>query len=794
MRRAAIAAPSRPYPGIVSFQYLDHPIFFCRNEDSERLLRMATIYRGVLLCGVQGCGKSSLVNAGLLPRAVEGNFVATRLRLQPEPGKEIVIERISLQEEGKPPYLRSLFSESSVDQSRLVVPVDELARSVCGWTGDGYPLLIFDQFEEFITLFEEAPRGKARADALEAQKGVEAFIVSAVRDHSLRLKLLFSFREDYLAKLNKLFIQCPDLADISLRLAPLRTESLDEIIRGPFERCPGQFGRELPDTLMASLAEAIRERTGSGELNLSEVQLACKRLWNFTDPETEFRRKGVQGLLEDELEESLGTTGRLRSASISLLNRMVTQEGLRNVISEQDLVASTSKEDGYPTAEVMNALNALVTDTHLVRRERREDVVFYTILSEFLVPWIRKQKEMRRLQLQRRKWLRIAGLLAVVAAIAIGVAYYVEQYRGKDVRVGNAETRANRAEKAARAADDRALQAYRRLETESRLGADAHKKLEEETKLRTESNKKLQEANDRVIQQQVEADKLAKEKAAVLESLRRAQEKADADLQVEQRKLASAQEAAKQLEESTEKLRNENAQLKKVIVNPKGWVNPDDGLTYVWIPPGEFWMGCVPGDKECAKDETPRHRVKISKGFWIGQTEVTRAAYWEVLKRDPSKFDGPNDPVQNVTWGAAVKFCAASGGRLPTEAEWEYAARGGRDGLIYPRGNTISERDAKITSPLVIMTDAVKSYKPNGFGLYDMDGNVREWVADYYDNYQPGLATDPSGPKAGKYRVLRGGYWESFDKGARASFRDRSVPESTDSSIGFRCARELPSP
>src|SRR4029079_17468029 len=104
---------------------------------------------------------------------------------------------------------------------------------------------------------------------------------------------------------------------------------------------------------------------------------------------------------------------------------------------------------------------------------------------------------------------------------------------------------------------------------------------------------------------------------------------------------------------------------------------PKDGLKYVWIPKGTYQMGCSPGDDECMDREKPPHTVTISQGFWIGQTEVTQEAYRLVKGVNPSSFKGPNRPVDNLSWEDARSYCEAVGFRLPTEAEWEYAARAG---------------------------------------------------------------------------------------------------------------------
>ncbi len=220
-------------------------------------------------------------------------------------------------------------------------------------------------------------------------------------------------------------------------------------------------------------------------------------------------------------------------------------------------------------------------------------------------------------------------------------------------------------------------------------------------------------------------------------------------------------------------------------------VNPRDGLEYTWIPPGEFVMGCVPGDDECYPEERPAHAVKLTHGFWLGRTEVPVQAYERFVRatgRDmpeepgagamPGYNDGwrkKSHPMVKVTWEEAGAFCRWSGGRLPTEAEWEYAARGGVAGLKYPWGNDRSHDQANYWrtggTDRWLYTAPVGSFPPNAYGLYDMAGNVYEWVGDWFSEtyYEDSPLTDPGGPVE---RAASGGArWRRiFEPGGAAHF------------------------
>jgi formylglycine-generating enzyme required for sulfatase activity len=209
-------------------------------------------------------------------------------------------------------------------------------------------------------------------------------------------------------------------------------------------------------------------------------------------------------------------------------------------------------------------------------------------------------------------------------------------------------------------------------------------------------------------------------------------------------------------------------------------VNPKDGLAYLWIPPGKFMMGCSPGDAACDEDEKPPREVTIAKGFWIGQTLVTQGAYKRVTGENPSFFHGSDQlPVENVNLVDVHEYCSQVGMRMLSEAEWEYAARANNpasryaddlDAIAWYKGNSNGR------------THEVANKKPNAWQLYDMLGNLWEWMSD---PLKPG---DPSSV------VQRGGSWNTRAQGIRVSNRGLGAGGAEHNYSGFRCAGDADAP
>ena len=207
---------------------------------------------------------------------------------------------------------------------------------------------------------------------------------------------------------------------------------------------------------------------------------------------------------------------------------------------------------------------------------------------------------------------------------------------------------------------------------------------------------------------------------------------------------------------------------------------------------GSFQMGNASDD--AYKDEKPVHKVTVS-AFYLGETEVTQALWEAIMGDNPSRFKGGKHPVENVSWNdcnefilklneiTGYQFC------LPTEAEWEYAARGGKKGhgYKYAGKNTIKSIAWYIENS-DNKTHTVKGKSPNELGLYDMSGNVWEWCSDWYDKYSRESQTNPQGSYSGIYPVLRGGCWNSNDWYCRVSNRSYNNPKFSDDGYGFRLA------
>jgi formylglycine-generating enzyme required for sulfatase activity/predicted DNA-binding WGR domain protein len=248
------------------------------------------------------------------------------------------------------------------------------------------------------------------------------------------------------------------------------------------------------------------------------------------------------------------------------------------------------------------------------------------------------------------------------------------------------------------------------------------------------------------------------------------------------------------------------------VADPPGTTTNSIGMKLVPIPAGTFLMGSPEEEEDRSNDEV-QHEVTLTKDFYLGMTQVTQAQYEKVMGKRPSKFQGDEVsgrdssefPVETVSWYDAVEFCeklsslpeekkAGRVYRLPTEAEWEYACRAGSttafsfggeveflDDYAWYGNKLYGRKWCGRTHPVALM-------KPNGWGLYDMHGNVEEWCADWYGDYPKDAVNDPTGPIEGSMRVNRGGCWVSTAASCRSAERCEGYPPGGGNSLGFRIA------
>ena len=231
-------------------------------------------------------------------------------------------------------------------------------------------------------------------------------------------------------------------------------------------------------------------------------------------------------------------------------------------------------------------------------------------------------------------------------------------------------------------------------------------------------------------------------------------------------------------------------------------VNPIDGMRLIYIPAGEFTMGSSKYDRDLETNEVPQHSVTLD-AYWISQTQVTNAMYNQCVASGACAYSAGHEinphyldpayndhPVVYVTWQSAMNYCTWSGGRLPTEAEWEKAARGS-GGQKYAWGNNSAAEE------LVNANNTYDSTTPAGqfsqgaspYGVLDMGGNVREWVWDWYDPYyyQYTPADNPAGPVEGEKKVLKGASFSDIYRFTRPANRLAHDPTSPGANRGFRC-------
>ncbi|HEX6107112.1 MAG TPA: hypothetical protein VFZ26_16100 [Gemmatimonadales bacterium] len=445
-------APEVPYRGISSYRLRDAGVLFARDEQIERLTQLITVYRGALVFGESGVGKTSMLNAGFVPEALALGYLPERVRLRRDPAAPIVIEHVGLETsasgltlpsnfavEGSGPEPSAMSTAERLGAGRsLALGIEEFRALLAALGPEHGALLVFDQFEELVTLFEDAPSTEELPGSLALQQRIFDLLVEALTSTTLAAKFVFSMREDYLGRLAPFLSRVPDLRERFVHVDALRGSDLQRIVRGPIERFADSYAGRMPEATLTEIVRRFQARVGVGAVNLSEVQIVCRRLWDEPAERARLEQEGIGAVIDGYFSEQFARSSTEEKAAIkAVMSCLVTSGGTRNWVSADDLLTRVEEETGAPRAGLEHLVRELDREgRRLVTSEERQNVTYYTILSEFLVPRIRTWQEERRFAEERARHEAAARqarqrfrLMLLLALLALAVYIGWEQYR-----------------------------------------------------------------------------------------------------------------------------------------------------------------------------------------------------------------------------------------------------------------------------------------------------------------------------------------------------------------------------
>jgi len=461
--------------------------------------------------------------------------------VQPRIESEFIIERT----EGAHGQL--LPSMLVGDERRTVLSASALVSRLHNLKSGPPTILVFDQFEELHTLaFDQ--RDQHGSDALEAQSKIIETAVRLIRDPATPIRLLFVFREDYLAKFERLFYLCPELPDRFLRLTPPTSESLQNILRGPFttanlpQPC---WSHEITPELATILERELQPKGGRVTISLAQTQIVALQLWRSDSGEAPLRERGVDGLVEDYQEQAIASFGRERKLAESLLTFLITKEGTRKVLLEADALEQLHKEERASHKLGRNIFDRLV-ETRLVRRDYNRNAVSYEIVSEFLVPWILRLKLERATRQARSMWTKRVLALVVFLGLVFLWRYEATSIEAQKVRIVQESQRRAIAAEAARTEAENKLQ-----KTLSLIGASDN----ERVKALSEQLGELEKSSESQRSELQVANQLLTDKKVALDQ--------------SNARAVNAEKKAADLSEEIARVKAENEQLRFQIAMPR---------------------------------------------------------------------------------------------------------------------------------------------------------------------------------------------------------------------------------
>ena len=787
----AAPLPERPYKLLDYYEARDAAIFFGRRDETKHLTSLIHAHRLVLLYGASGTGKTSLLLAGAAPRLeqAEPPYETIYVRALEDPA--LVIRRT----------VRRRLPEADLPQDGSLVDfLDAATRAT-----DHTLVIVLDQFEEFFIRL--SPEFRA---AFIAELGA----LYDARD--VPVKVVLSLREDWLASVGEIEERIPEVFSTRVRLLPLTRDQARQAIMAPVERLGISYEPALVEQLLDDLTGGE-----SAAVMPPQLQLVCSALYDGLGPDERQitlaayeRLGGARGVLQKYLDDELARLGGDEQAlARSALEELVTSQSTKAVKDGGELALAL----GVDAPELEPVLEKLVRARLLRPVERAEAERAYELAHEYLIgeivlgPEAVARKEAEELLRQgvdnRRRFeaLLPAETFALIDAQCDRLRLDAEAQElmlrsalRHGASVGPWLVRMENAEQAL-ALTQEALLAPQGEPARRSLSAAAG---------------------------DIEPERVRPLVARLAASWRQARgtERACASdaLWALRPHLPRGLRLGLALSRSPRLMRRAALPLAGALVvvllialiqwGPRLWT-PRPEIDWVEVPAGQFLMGSdLEVDPDAYSDEMPPHEVYLD-AYRLNRYEITNAQYAQCVRatvcKEPGNLELLSDPdyadhpVVDVTWFDAQEFCDWMGGKLPTEAEWEYAARG-PDGPIYPWGDTFDDarlnfcdvncryegRDAAYDDGYE-RTAPVGSY-PDGAswcGALDMAGNVWEWVADWYDGdyYDRSPSRNPTGPSTGEYKVLRGGGWYYGQRGVRAAVRGNYTPDLRGDNVGFRC-------
>ena len=836
------------YPGLHSFgvESVYQKLFFGRDRECQELFNLVRSNRLTVLYGKSGLGKTSLLQAGIFPLLRNIHCLPLRVRLN-EPGEDPMtalkngVEAEVEREQDLDPSVELYTKQSTTTWW-------EYFKTAAFWRGRRplTPVLILDQFEEIFKLHTKASRqamakqlgylvnGIVPPDVLhQLREGIVSY-----SDQPPDIHIILSLRIEHVGELQQLFPEIPAILSRRFILLPMDRSQAEEALVKPAALAEGGFITHpfdyhentknlILDYLMDDDAQTIEpyqlqlqchqverkvaERQGSASSKAPSPSVKNILVDNQILPDASALETVVTNYYLDTI-KALGrefTTepGQYRTArTVENGARHLCEHGLLN---SQGLRVSLNEEQIKDDYRLTRGDLDFLVERRLLRRERRLKVDNYELAHDSLAKPILAK---RRFRLSTKAKLGFLAMGVVILIIATSV-FLFQRNQARD-----AKEEADEARKQTQRALEETNEARKKEELRAeRAGEKVTELLQREKQLSQEfslTSAKLNDLTEEYSQLMATKDNLEAANETLQSEIEKIRDEAELNIDeatrvIEANNARTIKELKDKVSDLETKLATTKDELTRVLegkpVQQTGVTSGVNEPEMVEIQPGEFWMGSDEKDPQAGKDEFPRHKVTIRYPFLIGKYEVTFEQYDTFALAtgrdlpDDRGWGRGNRPVINVSWDDAQAYTVwlseqtGKSYRLPTEAEWEYAARAGTTSS-YWWGNDVgknkancydcgSEWDNQKTAP-------VGSFKANPWGLYDTAGNVYEWVQDnYHENYK-GAPVDGTARliRKGSLRVVRGGCWLYNAWNCRSAFRDWLAPGIRFNNLGFRVA------